>query len=206
MERRDKSLSRWACFALTGLLAVGSPVEAGPGDAEAIGLWSADKKPIVVGAAEPPSFRYDGETIHLLLVCKVSIGFMTPRPPDSVYRLRASWRGDDLYCLYPYGQWSYIATFENGQFVSKNNQGDWPMHKVERERWVDDYLAQDRERWHYPHLAERINLAEDHTAETHGSFEASASSGWWAAGLGLVGCLLATFLVPRRRAVNLNAP
>jgi hypothetical protein len=84
-------------------------------------------------------FRYDGQHVTVMLFAEKEWMWKTP---DDVYRLKARWKGRDLYYLPPFAKWQFLATFENGKFVMPDKPSG---HKWDFERIRDEDLGeQDR--------------------------------------------------------------
>ena len=140
--------ARWAVPVLSGFTAIllflsanitlrGQPPRSASPPENAIGIW--------VGKGS--SFRYDGDTVSLYLFRRHP---WEEGPDDSIYRLKAKWKGNILCYLGPYGRWFKLAKFVDGRFVGDNetlkiaDAGDRNAQE----------LAKDAPVWTYPRLAE----------------------------------------------------
>jgi WD40 repeat protein len=102
----------------------------------------------------PDAFRFDGDSVYRLMV---RWHFDEEGPDDDIWRLRAQWKGKDLYCLYDGRGWGKVATFVDGHFQIEEDGIVWVMEKADPSQ-LDDYyrpfVKEGRPPWHYPLLTE----------------------------------------------------
>lgn len=92
---------------------------ASPAPAAALGIWQYSREePFADDGGRPGGntvlFRFDGDTVTLRLL---SVHRQWWSSPDNFYRLAALFEDDTLTYRPPFGDWTQLATFEDGRFV-----------------------------------------------------------------------------------------
>jgi hypothetical protein len=99
----------------------------------------------------PGPFRFGGDSVYLQLFPAIA---WQRAPKDNIWRLRARWKDNGLYGLWPDGRWCKVGTFVNGHFEVRKGGGTWAMERVRcpgpgGPEWQ---MLWDRPAWHYPEL------------------------------------------------------
>jgi hypothetical protein len=114
-----------------------------------IGIWQLDETR-GKGRTTTKAFRFDGKTVTLFLVARNEF---SARPPDDYYRVRARWRGDELYIQYPSGIWGPLVSCVGGRFIDRRMRaGPVFIYRKVRPRELDKSnraLLRDRPLWDY---------------------------------------------------------
>jgi hypothetical protein len=96
-----------------------STESASPAAAAASGIWKFRREESVDDDDGRPAgntvlFKFDGETVTLRLL---SVHRQWWSSPDNFYRLATRFDDDNLSYRPPFGDWTQLATFEDGRFV-----------------------------------------------------------------------------------------
>lgn len=112
---------------------------------KAIGYWQIPKAQRII--KEPNSitgpgnylFYYDGNFVTIYLFTEKDWMWKTE---DDFYKLKSKWNGDSLYYLPPFGDWVYLAKFNETNFFCENKLENltWKYQKItKREIEKRDY-------------------------------------------------------------------
>jgi hypothetical protein len=90
-----------------------------PAVAAAVGIWQFRREESVDDDGGRPAgntmlFKFDGDTVTLRLLSPHRQWWTSP---DNFYRLAARFEDDALSYRPPFGDWTQLATFEDGYFV-----------------------------------------------------------------------------------------
>lgn len=124
------------------------------GHSDAEGLWQQSREVPATGAPgksldDTYTFRYEGGLVTLRLLVISSADW---KVDDGFYVLKSRWEGNTLYYLPPVGQWTDLATFENGKFVMYGDGKKREYDRIQPAQVADfskDILKPDRPPFDY---------------------------------------------------------